>query len=169
MAAIDDLPWGFLKIWPLVGRGADEANHNRRHSSTTCDEHSTISAAWKEVKCKDDPIQDLRMCYVRGDTVYVMGAGNQHSWTEAVRVGHDHYPGSDLVFRVDQNPVISWPERDVVGRSAELIEQMVRGRRVLSRFTIWPSGTTEDGTDDLTGFADKLQEMRRRLHEYAPQ
>jgi hypothetical protein len=131
----------------------------------------TISAAASEaawlLNCKDDPIEDLRSCSLNGETVTVIGIALRNGLiSEFVTLGFDRYPGSDFVFRVDQNPPIRWPERETGGRSDELIKEMIEGRTMLARYTKWPYGTTVDGTENLIGFTARLEDMRQRLREY---
>lgn len=132
-----------------------------------CATQEPARAAW-ELSCEDDPIEDTRVCNLAGTHITVIGLAKRDGrLSEFVTLGYDRYPGSDKVFRVDQNAAIRWPENETTGDSARLIEQMIKGKKMLTRYTKWPYGTTVDGTESLSGFAAKLQEMRQRLRQYA--
>lgn len=120
------------------------------------------------LRCEDDQVDDYRTCFLSSEAATVVGIMTARGTTDQfVTTGFDHYPGSDVVFRVDRNPPLRWHNKEATGDSKALIEQMLTGKKLLGRWTKWPSGTDETRSASLTGFREKLAEMRMRLADYA--
>lgn len=132
--------------------------------------------AW-ELYCSDDAASGLRRCHIEQDDILVVGIryrdGTEH---KAVEVSGDPpMAGSKVTYQVDGEPALSWPlEGDDEGRSAELLAEMQRGRRLEASYLSFDGNPFEFRADQagrsasasLDGFSAALAEMDKRLDAY---
>lgn len=107
-------------------------------------EPNSISANWRHI-VKTDPVDDRITCMVMAGTagddfppllIYMSGMAGG-----SLGVVGDTYPGSSVVFRVDQNPPVSGKERVYGSGYSELFSQIASGGQYLTYKVVeWPSG-----------------------------
>jgi hypothetical protein len=100
-----------------------------------------------------------------------MGPGSPTS----KRRGEELSPGSEVIYRVDGNPALSWTAAgETAGRSAEVISGMLSGQEIEARYIalevspgkLFPNRLPRTARASLAGFAEAHAEMRRRLDAY---
>lgn len=82
----------------------------------------------------------------------------------SVYVGRDHYPRSQSAIKVDSNaPIYGYEGSSDTPK--KVIEQMKKGKGAYTRYREWPYDYNQDGEVDLTGFAEKYNEMLEKYRE----
>jgi len=109
------------------------------------------------VNCKTDDITDVRSCTMRREGFFLYWQDGYSILTTGTA-----YPGSSMHFRVDSNPALSAREDiGLIGGSArQLIAQMQRGTRLVTRYTDWPYNVHKDTVMPTNGFSEALSFMK---------
>ncbi|MGP9679592.1 hypothetical protein ACT3TC_13260 [Halomonas sp. AOP27-A1-41] len=109
------------------------------------------------VNCSTDSITDARSCTIRRDGFFLYWQNGYSIMTTG-----EAYPGSNMSFRVDDNPAFSAPENTGLTGSAanRLVQQMQVGRTLITRHLDWPYNTRVDKTIPVHGFFEALTYMR---------
>lgn len=106
------------------------------------------------VNCESNAITDQRVCTIRREGIFVY-------WSDEYRVmtTGDIYPLSTMSFRVDSNQAFSATEDRGLSNSnsRRLINQMIDGAEVTTRYKQWPYGTNVDTTFPTTGFSEAIE------------
>nr|WP_218956370.1 hypothetical protein [Acinetobacter sp. YH12073] len=85
-----------------------------------------------------------------------------YSGRHSVYVGRNHFPRTQSAIKIDNNSPIYGYEGSS-NTPQRVIEQMKKGKVAYTRYKEWPYEYNQDGETDLTGFAEKYNEM---LEEY---
>lgn len=111
------------------------------------------------VNCETDSMTDARQCNITKGDFFLFWQGGDY----VVSLLGDQYPQSDVVFRVDSNAPISGSEETGVGGSnaKKLINQMVNGQTLKTRYTSWPHETYKDSSMSTAGFQEALDYMNQ--------
>lgn len=80
----------------------------------------------------------------------------------SVYVGRNHFPRSQSAIKIDDNTP-TYGHEGLSNTPKNVIEQMKKGKVAYTRYKEWPYEYNQDGETDLTGFAEKYNEM---LDEY---
>ncbi|MHA5056430.1 hypothetical protein ACX2CK_06530 [Acinetobacter schindleri] len=112
--------------------------------------------------CSKDKFDGKKSCSLNKSHSDVMVGifDGQHS----VYVGRDHYPRSQSAIKVDSNaPIYGYEGSSDTPK--KVIEQMKKGKVAYTRYREWPYNYNQDGEVDLTGFAEKYNEMLEKYRE----
>ncbi len=110
------------------------------------------------VSCRKDVITDGKSCFMNRGATFVFvddtGAYNLH-------LGTDHYPGSDIVIRIDNGKPIFMNSRTSTGSfgprlSAAIIQSISKAKTVTTRYYKWPRNLPLDATWEPYGFNEAL-------------
>jgi|SRR5690554_349955 len=109
------------------------------------------------VNCSTDAINDARSCTIRRDGFFLYWQNGYGIMTTGTA-----YPGSNMHFRVDSNAALSAPESTgLTGAAANrLVQQMLVGDTLTTRYSDWPYNTRNDVTIPTRGFAQALEYMQ---------
>lgn len=112
---------------------------------------------WR-VSCTKDPITDRKLCHMNMKDLWIFASPDSKP---IVSVGSEHYPGSSVTLRLDQDTPISNTSKGS-GQfssqvSASLVEQLKSAKSVTTRHMKWPYQSWKDESWDLYGFAETLQ------------
>lgn len=111
-----------------------------------------------DVSCEKDPITDKKVCLMKMKNLWVYAFGNGK---KVVSIGHDHYPGSSVVIRIDGGvPITGSASADgnlSAATSAKVIERLVRAKTVTTRYMEWPYRAWVDDSWELYGFKEAFQ------------
>ncbi|NIC38724.1 hypothetical protein HBJ58_18810 [Halomonas desiderata] len=109
------------------------------------------------VNCSTDAINDARSCTIRRDGFFLFWQNGYGIMTTGTA-----YPGSNMHFRVDSNAALSAPESTgLTGAAANrLVQQMLAGNTLITRYSDWPYNTRNDVTIPTRGFAQALDYMQ---------
>lgn len=112
--------------------------------------------------CSKDKFDGKKSCSLNKSHSDVMVSifDGRHS----VYVGRNHYPGSKSAIKIDGNTPIYGHEGSS-DTPKKLIEQMKKGKVAYTRYREWPYDYNQDGEVDLTGFAEKYNEMLEKYRE----
>jgi len=108
------------------------------------------------LRCDKDAMSDTHSCsFSRAD----LTIGTSNNGGHSVTVGYRHYPNSNVGVRVDKNPAVIAPAVNGFSpqQQAELMQQLLSGRAVLTRNVEEPSPMNVDKTMVLFGFAEATQ------------
>jgi hypothetical protein len=118
-------------------------------------------AAWEtawHVGCEKDPITDEKTCHAdKGDfRVWTNAAGRSE-----VYVGSEHYPGSQVVIRIDKTSPLAINSRVYDGgfgyrASPGIINRIAAAKFVSTRYQKWPYRDYVDETWNTYGFKEAL-------------
>jgi len=115
--------------------------------------------AWNTT-CSKDKFNGRKSCSLSKahSNIMVSIFDGRHS----VYIGQDHFPRSQSAIKIDNNtPVYGYEGSS--NTPQKVIEQMKKGKVAYTRYKEWPYEYNQDGETDLTGFAEKYEEM---LKEY---
>lgn len=114
------------------------------------------------VGCEKDPITDEKSCYMDRDEfrVWVDARGRSE-----VYIGSSHYPGSNVVIRIDKGAPIFINSRTFNGSfgyraSPGLINRIAGAKTVTTRFQEWPYKDYRDSTWSTYGFKEALSYLK---------
>lgn len=115
------------------------------------------------MSCKLDKMDDTHWCSLDREDLRV---GIWKDGTPFVSVGNSHYPGSNIVVRVDKNEPITASEKTgfTKTQSLEIIGQLKKGSSVLTRYQKWPYQSNKDKSTELFGFL-QVWAILQKLHE----
>lgn len=106
--------------------------------------------------CDKDRFNGVKSCYLtKMNSDVMVGIYNGQS---TVYVGQDHYPGKKSAIKIDNNETIYGFE-GTSQNPKKVIEQMKNGKVAYTRYVEWPYEYNHDYHVDLTGFAEKYDEM----------
>lgn len=110
--------------------------------------------------CSKDKLNKQKSCSLSKShsNIMVSISGGRHS----VYIGRNHFPRTQSTIKIDDNTPIYGYE-GLSNTPQKVIEQMKKGRVAYTRYKEWPYEYNQDGETDLTGFAEKYDEM---LEEY---
>lgn len=110
--------------------------------------------------CSKDRFNGQKSCSLNKahSDVMVSIFGGRHS----VYIGRNHFPRTQSAIKIDDNSPIYGYEGSS-NTPQKVIEQMKKGKVAYTRYKEWPYEYNQDGETDLTGFAEKYDEM---LEEY---
>jgi hypothetical protein len=122
----------------------------------------TVEKKTYNYACSKDKFDGKKSCSLNKSHSDVMVSifDGQHS----VYVGRDHYPRSQSAIKVDSNTPIYGYEGSS-NTPKKVIEQMKNGKIAYTRYREWPYDYNRDGEVDLTGFAEKYNEMLEKYKE----
>ena len=123
--------------------------------ANTMDTSTPYSDNWS-LRCDTDAMTDRHWCsFSRADLTVSTAENNGHS----VTIGYRHYPKSNIGLRVDKgDPIIASAEQGFsLQQEAELMQQMLSGRTVLTRNVEESSPMNIDKTVTLFGFSEAVQ------------
>jgi hypothetical protein len=116
---------------------------------------------WK-VACEKDPITDEKTCYMdHGDVrVWVDGRGRSE-----IYIGDKHYPGSQVVIRIDKGSPMAISSRVFNGSfgyraSPAIINRIAAAKIVTTRYQEWPHTDYVDDSWEPHAFAESLSYIR---------
>jgi len=104
-----------------------------------------------DISVRIDKMDDTHFCFLsRGDLV----VGIWKDGAPFVRVGSSHYPNSNIAVRVDKNEPVSAPEKTgfTNAQAARIVEQLSKGKSLLTRYQEWPNQSYKDKSIELFGF-----------------
>jgi|GEM_PF-1656676 len=125
------------------------------------DRHSTN---WS-TSCEKDLMEDTHWCQLHKEDLWV---GIWKDKTPFVNIGSNHFPGSMMSIRIDKNKPISATE-DRGFRKSEIdiiIEQLVKGDMVATRYKEWPYHGNIDKSFGLFGFS-QAWEILHKIYDAA--
>ncbi|MCJ7662980.1 MAG: hypothetical protein MUO24_01930 [Desulfobacterales bacterium] len=111
-------------------------------------------------QCKLDEMDDTHWCSLnKGD----LRVGIWKDGTLFVSVGSSHYPNSKIAVRVDKNKPISASEKSgfTKAQSEAIIEELMKGNSVLTRYQEWPYQSNKDKSVDLFGFPQAWEILQK--------
>ena len=113
-----------------------------------------------DFSCHIDRIDDTHWCRVSKGTLRV---GIWKNGTQFLSVGLDRYPNSNIAVRVDKNePFIAPPARFYIKEFTEpIIEQMINGQSIITRYQEWPYQANKDEQLPLFGFNESWDLLNR--------
>lgn len=114
-----------------------------------------VEYGWR-VSCKKDIFDGKKICYMHqyGNDLMV----NIINGKLGIYVGKNHFPRTKSAIKIDNNQTIYGYE-GVSQTPQKVVEQMKKGKTAYTRYKEWPYEYNKDGEVDLTGFAEKYDEM----------
>jgi TonB family protein len=109
-------------------------------------------------RCETDKMTDAKKCLVLSKPV---AFGFLDGRLQIVLVGTKHYPGSQVMLRIDSEPPLSTKEPGFTGKQADEILNRFTGNadRIRTRYREWP-GRFVDSELSTRGVADALAYVR---------
>ena len=101
--------------------------------------------------CTRDQVEDRQVCLMTSEITIATDFGSNVviSW------GSEHYPGSDLVYRIDDGVADRFPAAGAYQRDYDLLlTRMLIGSTMRHRWFDWPYEDKHDATTDLRQFED---------------
>ena len=114
---------------------------------------------WKS-NCTKDKFNNTKICSLNKSYSDVMVTIIDGRY--GVYIGRNHFPRTQSAIKIDDNTPIYGYEGSS-NTPQKVIEQMKKGKVAYTRYKEWPYEYNQDGETDLTGFAEKYDEM---LEEY---
>jgi hypothetical protein len=114
--------------------------------------HDKYGTNWS-TSCHKDEMDDTYWCMLNKGNLHV---GIEKSGDFFVQVGNQHYPGSISTIRVDKNSPIESGEKSSFNKTQteQIIEALLKGQFVLTRYQKWPYQNNLDEKLELFGFAE---------------
>lgn len=116
-----------------------------------------------QVGCDKDAMSDHATCYMRRrDLMIVLTATGK----ALLSIGDDHYPGSDVMIRIDNARPFVMSTRVFKGGfnfvdSGHLIKQITTAKTITTRYKKWPEGVNQDDVwAEVFGFNEALQYLK---------
>jgi len=119
------------------------------------------------VICEVDKMTDKKNCFIISQTVnFAFSTGR----LMGVSVGIKHYPGSDVMLRIDSEPALSAKAPAFRDReAAEILERFTKNpQRILIRYRQYPEGKYVDREVSIEGFSEALAYVRSASGVEAP-
>lgn len=82
----------------------------------------------------------------------------------SVYVGKNHYPDSLSAIKIDSNQS-NYGKEGQIQNPKKVIDQMMSGKTVFTRYQQWPYRYNQDSQVDLNGFAKEYAEMLREYQQ----
>lgn len=101
------------------------------------------------ISCSVDPIEDTRSCRMLRDSLMVIAFAGE---PEVVRVGTNHYPGSESVIRLDKGTPIRSRADGIFGESKKILAGLETCNQAVLRYREWPAEVPIDKTVPCAGF-----------------
>lgn len=117
---------------------------------------------WELSNCKRDRFDGTKSCSIMKQGLVV----NIFNGKQSVFVlggKHGHYPSSQSAIKIDNNKTIYGIEGEF-SNSQAIINQMIKGSAVSTRYQDWPYKLNNDRNIDLSGFKDAYENLKK---EYA--
>ena len=114
------------------------------------------------LRCQVDEFADTHWCSAsKGD----LAVGLSKDKRAFVSVGYEHYPGSKVSVRVDKNDPLQASAKESYSqtRTNILINQMLAGESIMTRYQKWPRESNVDARVSLYGFKE-VWELLDRLN-----
>lgn len=117
------------------------------------------------IDCKIDRMDDTRWCLIRRANMSVI-LWKDGSWH--IRVGHEHYPGSAMAIRVDENKAIIAEEQKGFSDAQvkQIIQQLRTGNSFITRYQKWPYRSSIDESAEAFGFSQAIQVLEMHWKSY---
>ncbi|WP_180012939.1 hypothetical protein [Acinetobacter sp. YH16031] len=117
--------------------------------------NAEVEYGWM-VSCKKDIFDGKKICYAHqyGNELMVSIINGKLG----VFVGRNHFPRTKSAIKIDGNQTIYGYE-GVSQTPQKVVEQMKKGKIAHTRYQEWPYEYNKDGEVDLSGFAEKYDEM----------
>lgn len=111
---------------------------------------------WR-VLCTKDAITDTKSCtLLKPDIAITIDPDGKY----LIGIGHDHFPGSGIFLRIDNETSVSAPSRAFdFSTSKMLVEKMKSAKFITTRYTEWPYQNNIDKSSTMFGFNEALQYM----------
>ena len=118
-------------------------------------------------QCEVDKMSDAKKCLVFSKPLF-FGFTNGH--LSIVIIGTKHYPGSQVMLRIDDEPPLSGQQPGFTGGQATKIMERCAtdAQRIRTRYREWPTGSFVEGELSPKGFADALAYVRSASGVEAP-
>lgn len=112
-------------------------------------------ANWK-VRCMKDPLNDRKSCVMHAKELWILVTAHKPAF---VFIGHQHYPGSSVAIRINQEKPFVAHEPDGFGWqiSARIIQKLKANPQVVTRYTKWPNTSPTDETFQVLGFPETYE------------
>lgn len=116
--------------------------------------------------CKKDPMDDTKSCYIQRKDLWVWV---YPSGRLKIFIGGDQYPGTSASVRIDSSPAIRSSTNSegvfTAAQSRQILQQLVLGSRVATRYVDWPNKSVVDDSFDLHGFDEAYQYIQWALNQ----
>ena len=111
-----------------------------------------VDEKW-HVSCKDDAMTDVRSCSMSRSGFFLLYQDSFY-----INVGHETYPGTSVMFRVDGSQAfVALEDSGLSGRDAEmLVAQIKEGSVLNTRHYSWPHHLSVDNKISTNGFREAL-------------
>lgn len=128
-----------------------------RFAGTSANDLNDYKNTWS-VSCQVDAMTDKKKCTLhRRDLVVMLESGK----VVFLYVGDEHFPGKQTAIRIDdKKPHIGKQGSDgdfTGGQVRTIVQQLTKGKSVITRFYQWPEDFARDDTFELTGFNEALE------------
>lgn len=112
------------------------------------------------LSCSVDPIEDTRSCRMLRDSLMVIAfAGGP----EVVRVGTNHYPGSESVIRLDKGTPFRSRADGIFVDAKKILAGLETCNQAVLRYREWPSEAPTDKVVNCAGFRQARSILRWAL------
>lgn len=117
-------------------------------------------------RCEVDKMTDAKKCLLYSRPLHFAFNNGR---LELVFVGTKHYPGSQVMLRIDNEPPLSVKEPGFTGgQASDILNRFVtNAQRIRTRYREWP-GKFVDSELSTTGFAEALGYVRSASGVEAP-
>ena len=110
-----------------------------------------------DLSCNIDLIEDTHSCTLRRANMWLVKAS---SGLTIIGVGHSHYPGTDVVIRIDGKTPFRANKKNTFSfsraRAEAIIAELKTGRTFITRYQEWPYQSYKDERASLFGFKAAL-------------
>jgi len=114
---------------------------------------------WR-VLCTKDAITDGKKCTLLKPDISIT---TYPDGKYLLGVGYNHFPGSEVFLRIDDEASISTPSSNGgifdFNTSSMLVEKMKAAKKITTRYTEWPYQKNIDKSSNMFGFNEALQYM----------
>ena len=112
---------------------------------------------WQSI-CRRDKMTDDRRCFlIQGGLSVTVDRSNSFS----VNIGHNHYPGTNVMLRLDSEKPMSAGENGWIGVDAgKIVKKILASKKVATRFTKWPNKVPSDEEFDPHGLDVAIEYAR---------
>jgi len=108
--------------------------------------------------CREDLMNDTRTCIgTKGDLSIVV----RRSGVEAILVGSQHYPGTNVMLRIDDTPPLSadptgWSDAEAI----RIYDGLKKAQTVATRYSEWPYPGPKDKKVTAFGVAEMVEYLK---------
>ncbi len=120
--------------------------------------YDAVNPNWKTY-CFVDPISDAKACKM---SINNLGIVVSQDGRENVLIGSDHFPGSEIVVRIDgETPIRAAAKFGFgAGTAKRIIERLKTAKKVATRYQEWPNSYVTDRIWELYGYRETLSYIR---------